>query len=935
MPVTSPTLPNLAALSPINAADIITGSSITVGVGKDFTNLQAALDHVVTLSQNANHELVLTAGESFVGNFVLPAKTGSGWVTIRTSNLAQIPSRGTRIVESDSAFMPKVYGPTNGTSPVMQLDGSNRWRWLGVEVAVNPAAVQRSFVLMWVGGGPNDISGGRPHGGQATRTLDMTTIGPVIARGTIIERCYFHGWKADAINTTTGAGDLVRAILCASADFTVQDSIIDDIISGLNESQTITFGDGIGPYRIKNNTLGASGENIMSGGSDPSVTDLVPADFEITFNTIRKRLEWKTFPWIISKNLFELKNAERVLIEGNTLDNSYQGSQDGSIFVFNAWNQGNSAPWSRVWDVTCRNNVGSNAIEFCQINVGWGVPSQGVQRIQIYNNCGLNITSKFLRIARGIDTTVLMDSIDARKNTCLPCTEYGFRAGATAANGQLITGTNPAINVYPNLRYQDNITGFGQYGEFVQWDGGGTNTGGDAVWIQSANPFDFAGNALLDIGTHVNAYGQWNYDSAKWLLAGTPNAAGINLATGGLSSNSVLQGKGTDFATLVSIGVLAALPAPPVGTQPQQNSIADSFNHADTSQDVIDADLFWQPSAFGNPSVGAPVQILNNRVATVGTAAGYTFHRCKTPLTSDDHEATVTLANFVYGSLATAGVFIRGTGNTCIWVRGVRYDPGPTNQYDVWDVVNGVTGATPLLTVAHPPTLNDVMTLRAVGNQVTLTMNGVASAPATTTILAGRDVGMETSAWGGADHVELDSFSAQIIGAPQTDVVAPAVSLTTPANGSTVIGTVSVTATATDAVGVTGVRFFVDGVQTGGTLTAPPFTYAWNTTTYSNAVHTLRVDANDAAGNTGSQQISVTVNNAPPPPTPPPPPQPTPNRKKVKYTIQFNSVPPGRYTVYYELRSSGSILLAGESAPLAIGDLPAPLAIGPTVFEAE
>ncbi len=93
------------------------------------------------------------------------------------------------------------------------------------------------------------------------------------------------------------------------------------------------------------------------------------------------------------------------------------------------------------------------------------------------------------------------------------------------------------------------------------------------------------------------------------------------------------------------------------------------------------------------------------------------------------------------------------------------------------------------------------------------------------------------------------------------DTTAPATSITTPANGATVSGTASVTASATDDVGVTSVEFLLDGAVVA-TDASSPYAWSWNTTTASNGAHTLQSRASDAAGNVGSSTtISVTASN--------------------------------------------------------------------------
>jgi subtilisin family serine protease len=92
------------------------------------------------------------------------------------------------------------------------------------------------------------------------------------------------------------------------------------------------------------------------------------------------------------------------------------------------------------------------------------------------------------------------------------------------------------------------------------------------------------------------------------------------------------------------------------------------------------------------------------------------------------------------------------------------------------------------------------------------------------------------------------------------DTTPPTVSINGPANGATVSGTVQVTGTATDNVGVTSIQFSVDGKQVATSATSP-FLFSWNTAGYANASHTITVSASDAAGNVGTASISVSVSN--------------------------------------------------------------------------
>jgi hypothetical protein len=108
------------------------------------------------------------------------------------------------------------------------------------------------------------------------------------------------------------------------------------------------------------------------------------------------------------------------------------------------------------------------------------------------------------------------------------------------------------------------------------------------------------------------------------------------------------------------------------------------------------------------------------------------------------------------------------------------------------------------------------------------------------------------------------------IAPPAPDTTLPNASVTAPAGGSTVSGTINITASASDNVGVVGVQFRRNGVALGAEDTVAPYSIAWNTTAQINGGYLLSAVARDAAGNLGtSADVSVTVNNIPPVNVPP------------------------------------------------------------------
>ena len=151
---------------------------------------------------------------------------------------------------------------------------------------------------------------------------------------------------------------------------------------------------------IDNCYLEAGDVNVLFGGADPKIDDLVPSDITFRRNLCRKPLSWRKgdpayagHDWRV-KNLFELKNAHQVVIEGNVFEHNWiNGDQDGFAIVFTPRNQDGAAPWSVVQEVTFRNNLVRHA--------GAGInvlgrddpdhPSQPTKHITIANNLFLDI----------------------------------------------------------------------------------------------------------------------------------------------------------------------------------------------------------------------------------------------------------------------------------------------------------------------------------------------------------------------------------------------------------------------------------------------------------------------------------------------------------------------------------------------------------------
>src|SRR5688500_7536371 len=104
-------------------------------------------------------------------------------------------------------------------------------------------------------------------------------------------------------------------------------------------------------------------------------------------------------------------------------------------------------------------------------------------------------------------------------------------------------------------------------------------------------------------------------------------------------------------------------------------------------------------------------------------------------------------------------------------------------------------------------------------------------------------------------------------GGTAPDTQPPTVSITGPAAGATVAGTIEVRAAAQDNDAVAGVEFRLDGALLAPEVTSAPYRVEWATGGAANGVHAITATARDASGNTAAAEpVSVTVSNLPPVP---------------------------------------------------------------------
>jgi len=264
----------------------------------------------------------LAADAAFSGHFVLPAKPGDAVIVVRTAGAERVPAGG-RVTPADAEHFAKLRTPDN--EPAIATAGAaHHWRLMLLEVE---------------GAGDGDLVA---LGGSRTQTSPAQ-----VPHDLVLDRVYIHGDRERGRR---------RGVSLNSAATTITGSHISDIKAVGRDSQAICGWNGPGPFVITNNFLEASTENIMFGGADPAIANLVPADITITGNTLSKPEAWRQERWEV-KNLLELKNARHVTIRDNTLEYNWLAGQTGFAVLFTVRNQDGACPWCEVGDVVFEHNT--------------------------------------------------------------------------------------------------------------------------------------------------------------------------------------------------------------------------------------------------------------------------------------------------------------------------------------------------------------------------------------------------------------------------------------------------------------------------------------------------------------------------------------------------------------------------------------------------
>ncbi len=564
-----------------------TGKTITVNAGGNF---QQALNQAVP-----GDTIVLEAGATFTGNFTLPNKNSTGqWIVITSSKASSLPPPGKRVFPKDAVNMPKIVSK-NPSRAIVANQGAGYYRFIGVEITDDGIASQY---------GPTLPSGGK--GGYSYGLIDLGTLG----RDTqvshqphhiIFDRSYIHGQPNSHIKFGVSLNGTHLAVI---------DSYLSEFHGIGQDTQAINGYNGFGPFKIVNNHLEGAGENLIFGGADPTIPGAIVRDVEIRGNYFYKPTSWMVkdpnyvgIRWLV-KNSFELKQGERILVEGNIFKNNWADGQVGYSFVIKQANQGGGQAGAHLTtrDITVRNNIidgSAMGMNIAGITQGPGVKTDRyLFEHNLFTDLDVNKWTNYSGggCCNGIFQVLSdADNVTIRHNT-------GLQKGGS----NMLSVGGSANN---NLIVSDNILNYGPYG------------------ISDTNPTSMPGaiiNYNVVVGKALSSTYPGNFNAST--AAGVGFAGGASPITGGdfaLISTSPFKGKasdGTDPGADIS-KVLTATQYAVSGTgQPPVVSSMTSSNLASINQtsSVLGATVSGFYRTLSKGMNGSDVSLLQNILRSLG-----------------------------------------------------------------------------------------------------------------------------------------------------------------------------------------------------------------------------------------------------------------------------------------------------------------------------
>jgi hypothetical protein len=308
----------------------------TGNVTTNATNLQNAMND--SLTRSGHSRINLPDGFVAEGVFKAGIKTqGNYWTYVQRENRG---TEGTRCTAAQMASAPILRTTTTNRAVIETLASANYWRFDELKLETTAAV---TTVVVYVG--PLDTNGN-------TTGSSVTDLPNYI----YFHRCWVPGRSGGNIRVGVRMN-------CRAGAFV--DGIIEQIYETGSESKALLGDNTFGPLKIVNNKLEAGSITVLFGGSDP-YTNCVVTDMEFRRNWLTVRDSWNPFHATFDsvsrgpKNRLEFKCGVRCLVEGNVIEKSPLGGQNGEAFVVKsmASEAGLNAAWFITKDIYCRYNIG-------------------------------------------------------------------------------------------------------------------------------------------------------------------------------------------------------------------------------------------------------------------------------------------------------------------------------------------------------------------------------------------------------------------------------------------------------------------------------------------------------------------------------------------------------------------------------------------------
>ncbi len=376
-------------------------------------NVQAAIERA-----ESGDIVELQAGAVYSGEITLPNKPLTGFVTIQSSSVANLPA-DKRVSPSQRSSMAMITGGLLTRPAISTANGAHHYRFVGIEFG---PTTKGYFNIIQIG-------------------LGQERSAEELAHHIEFDRVYIHGSPTDGQR---------RGIAANGRHIKITNSYFADFKRKGEESQAIAMWGADGPIEIVNNYLEAGAQSVLFGGAE-SRLGFIPANSIVRDNWMNKPVEWRGTDWVV-KNHFEIKSGRNIKVENNLMTNNWLMAQDGSGVLFTT--RVDSGKMAVIEDIEFTGNIVRGTGNALNI---YGDEGGGGRRLTIRNNIFEDVSSKNWG-GRGLFMKITTwENLVIENNTIIQ------DGSITNAYGKPIT----------SLVFRNNIIFNNEYGFFGDTAGGG------------------------------------------------------------------------------------------------------------------------------------------------------------------------------------------------------------------------------------------------------------------------------------------------------------------------------------------------------------------------------------------------------------------------------------------------------------------------------